>query len=173
MELRRLADAGLSRTLTAGERRVWSLDTGGDLAAAACGDGSVRVWSLAGDWTLRLNEEERRTWSVALNRNGTGWPRPARADSRGCGTFLQGRWPGTTGPMTFMLGFAADPDVLVSAAADGTIRSWSVAGQKQLAEIRVAPSLQTAAFDARSGMILAASASGTLAIQVPGANGAE
>jgi hypothetical protein len=72
-----------------------------------------------------------------------------------------------------MLGFATDPGVLVSAAADGTIRSWSLAEQKQLAEIRVAPSLQTAAFDAGNGMILAASAGGTLAIRAPGAGSGE
>ena len=260
VELRRLADAGLSRTLTAGEGRVWSLDTGGDLAAAACGDGSVRVWSLGGDWTLRLNEEERRTWSVALNRDGTrlaasssggltrvwdlpsgemvwehrthdgrvrsmafddsgsllltgggegsarlwrlpggeqaaefapggSWVRAVALDAAGsraalgCGPgdiYIHGLEDSRDAPelhghtgRVLMLGFTADPTVLVSAAADGTVRSWSMAEQKQLAEIRLAPSLQTAAFDARSGMILAASAGGTLAIRVPGANGAE
>ena len=66
-----------------------------------------------------------------------------------------------------MIGFTADPDVLVSAAADGTIRSWSLAGQKQLAEVRADASLQAAAFDIRHGIVLAASAGGTMAIQIP------
>ena len=66
-----MASSELIRTLSAGEGRVWSLATSADLAAAACGDGSVRLWSLTRPWTLRLNEDERRTWSVALNGNGT------------------------------------------------------------------------------------------------------
>ena len=72
-----------------------------------------------------------------------------------------------------MIGFTADPDVLVSAAADGTIRSWSLTGQKQLAEIRVDASLQAAALDARNGTILAASAGGTMAIRIPTVSGRE
>ncbi len=72
-----------------------------------------------------------------------------------------------------MIGFTADPDVLVSAAADGTIRSWSLTGQKQLAEIRVDPSLQAAALDARNATILAASAGGTMAIRIPTVSGKE
>jgi hypothetical protein len=66
-----------------------------------------------------------------------------------------------------MIGFTTDPDVLISAAADGTIRSWSLTGQKQLAEVRVDASLQTAALDASNGLILAASAGGTIAIRIP------
>lgn len=77
-----------------------------------------------------------------------------------------GELHGHTGRV-LMIGFTADPDVLVSAAADGTIRTWSLAEQKQLAEVRVDASLQTAAFDADSGVVLAASAGGTTAIQIP------
>src|SRR5262249_50349664 len=71
VEVRDLASGELTRTLEAGEGRVWSLATGSDVAAAACGDGSIRLWSLAGSWALRLNEGERRTWSVAVNAAGT------------------------------------------------------------------------------------------------------
>jgi WD40 repeat protein len=39
------------------------------------------------------------------------------------------------------IGFTADPDVLISAAADGTVRSWSLREQKQLAELCVDASL--------------------------------
>lgn len=72
-----------------------------------------------------------------------------------------------------MIGFTADPDVLVSAAADGTIRFWSLGEQKQLAEVRADASLQAAAFDAESGIVLAASAGGTMAIQIPAARTTE
>lgn len=72
-----------------------------------------------------------------------------------------------------MIGFTADPDVLVSAAADGTIRAWSLSGHKHLAEVRVDASLQTAAFDISSGIVLAASAGGTTAIKIPAMTGTE
>ena len=72
-----------------------------------------------------------------------------------------------------MAGFTTDPDVLVSAAADGTIRSWSLAGQKQLAEIRVDASLQSAALDARTGTVIAPSATGTIAVRIPSPVGRE
>jgi WD40 repeat protein len=260
VEVRDLASAELTRTLQAGEGRVWSLDTGAHVAAAACGDGSVRLWSLTAPWTLRLNEDERRTWSVALSRTGTRlaasstggvvrvwdlpsgrmlWERQAHAgrvrsmafDDSGdllltgggdgvarlwrlpagaqAGEFAHGTsWvravaldssgdriavgcgPGDIyvhsmageqdvaelrghGGRVLMIGFTADPDVLVSAAADGTIRSWSLTGQKQLAEVRADASLQTAALDASNGIVLAASASGTMAIRIPNARTTE
>jgi WD40 repeat protein len=72
-----------------------------------------------------------------------------------------------------MVGFTADPDVLISAAADGTIRSWSLAAQKQLAVVRVDASLQAAALDAGKGIVLAASADGTMAIRIPAMRMAE
>jgi WD40 repeat protein len=69
-----------------------------------------------------------------------------------------------------MLGFCADPDALVSAAADGTIRLWSLSGQKQLAEVRVDASLQAAGLDATGKSVLAASAAGVVAVSVTEAN---
>jgi WD40 repeat protein len=72
-----------------------------------------------------------------------------------------------------MIGFTADPDVLISAAADGTIRSWSRREQKQLAEVRADASLQAAALDAEGGIVLAASAGGTMAIRIPTARATE
>jgi WD40 repeat protein len=254
VELRDSASAELTRTFEAGEGRVWSLDTGSDVAAGACGDGSVRVWSLTGPWMLRLNEDERRTWSVALDGSGTRlaasstggltrvwdlpsgqklWERQAHEgrvrsmafdgsggllltgggdgmarlwrfpDGENVGEFAHetswiravainssgtrvalGCGPGVIyvhdiaddqdvaelhghGGRVLMIGFTADPDVLVSAAADGTIRSWSLTGQKQLAEVRVDASLQAAALDAHNGIVLDASATGTMAIRIP------
>jgi WD40 repeat protein len=66
-----------------------------------------------------------------------------------------------------MLGFCSDPDALVSAAADGTIRLWSLSGQKQVAEVRVDASLQAAGLDAGGRTVLAASAAGTVAVSIP------
>jgi WD40 repeat protein len=71
------------------------------------------------------------------------------------------------GGRVLMIGFTAYRDVLVSAAADGIIQSWSLTGHKQLAEVRVDASLQAAALDAGNGIVLAASAAGTMAIRIP------
>jgi len=261
VELRDMASSEPTRSLQAGEGRVWSLAAAGSgLVAAACGDGSVRVWSLTRPCTLRLNEEERRTWSVALNQAGTRlaasstggiirvWDLPSGEKQWECqahegrvrsmafdasgSLLLTGggdgrarlwRFPGGElvaefahvpswiravaldasatrvalgcGPgdiyvhdihggqglaelhghngRVLLVGFTADPDVIVSAAADGTIRSWSLAGQKQLAQIRIDASLQAAALDAEGGIVLAASAGGTMAIQIPTVIGTE
>jgi WD40 repeat protein len=254
VEFRDLASAELTHTLQAGEGRVWSLAAASGVAAAACGDGSVRLWSLNSSSTLNLNEEERRTWSVALNgagtrlaasstggitrvwdlpsgqklwehqthagrvrsmafddsgsllltgggdgmarlwrfpdgeqaeefAHGTSWVRAIALDASGdkiavgCGPGdiyvhdIADGWEATElhghSGRVLMIGFTADPDVLISAAADGTIRSWSLTGQKQLAEVRVDASLQAAALDASNGIVLAASAGGTMAIRIP------
>src|SRR5205085_86352 len=45
VEFRDLASGELTRSLKAGQGRVWSLAAGSDVAAAACGDGTVRLWS--------------------------------------------------------------------------------------------------------------------------------
>jgi WD40 repeat protein len=254
VEFRDLASGELTGTFQAREGRVWSLAAGPDLAAAASGDGSVRLWSLTGPWTLTLNEDERRTWAVSLNSTGTRlaasstngttrvWDLPSgqklwerqthegrirsmafdASDSllatgggdgaarlwqlpggKKAGEFVDqtswvravsldpcdrriavGRGPGDIhvhdlasgqniaelrghNGRVLMIGFTADPDVLVSAAADGTVRSWSLTRQKQLAEVRADASLQTAAFDARKATALVASAGGTMAIRIP------
>jgi WD40 repeat protein len=260
VEFRDLASGELTRSLEAGEGRVWSLAAGSDVAAAACGDGSVRLWSPSNSWALHLNREERRTWSVALTEAGSRvaassaagitrvwelpsgrllWERKTHVgrvrsmafDASGdllltgggdgstrlwrlsaddmAGEFLHrtswiravamdvtgervavGCGPGaiyvhsiTNGQdvielhghsgRVLMVGFTADPDVLISAAADGTIRSWSLAAQKQLAVVRVDASLQAAALDAGKGIVLAASADGTMAIRIPAMRMAE
>ncbi|MCF2533805.1 hypothetical protein LZ495_42225 [Yinghuangia sp. KLBMP8922] len=67
-----------------------------------------------------------------------------------------------------MAAFTNDPDRLVSAAAGGTVRLWSLTGQHQVAEVRIDASLHCAAFDADSGRVLAASALGVTALQVVG-----
>src|SRR5260370_29773273 len=71
VEMRDMASSELITATSAGEGRVWSLAASADRMAAACGDGTVRVWSLRGDWTLELNEDEQRSWTVALSQDGT------------------------------------------------------------------------------------------------------
>ncbi len=71
VEMRDMASSELITAASAGEGRVWSLAASADRMAAACGDGTVRVWSLPDDWTLELNEDEQRSWAVALNQDGT------------------------------------------------------------------------------------------------------
>jgi len=46
-----------------------------------------------------------------------------------------------------ILGFTKDGDRLKRAAADGTARSWSIADQEVLAQVRVDASGQCVAFD--------------------------
>jgi WD40 repeat protein len=65
-----------------------------------------------------------------------------------------------------MLSFGPGPDQLMSAAADGTVRSWSLTEQCQLAEVRVDASLQCAAFSAESLSAIAASAAGVVAMSI-------
>lgn len=72
-----------------------------------------------------------------------------------------------------MVGFTADPDIIVSAAADGTIRLWSLTVHKQLAQIRVGASLHTAALDPSEGVVLAARAGGSIAIRIPAVSDTE
>jgi WD40 repeat protein len=65
-----------------------------------------------------------------------------------------------------MLGFPANPDRLISAAADGTARIWSLSEQRQIAEVRIDASLHCAAYDPTTGRLLAASAAGLAMVTV-------
>lgn len=65
-----------------------------------------------------------------------------------------------------MIGFLRDAERLVSAAADGTVRLWSIVEQRQRAQIRVDASLNCAAFDPATHQILCASAAGVVALTI-------
>jgi WD40 repeat protein len=65
-----------------------------------------------------------------------------------------------------LLGFTDDPDRLVSCAADGTVRIWSLSHLQQIAQVRTDASLFCGAFDPHSGRLLAAGAAGVLAMTI-------
>jgi WD40 repeat protein len=72
-----------------------------------------------------------------------------------------------------MLGFTSDEEQLVSAAADGTARQWSLSRQEQVAQVRVDAAGQCAAFDVIHGDVLVGSAAGLTALTIhnpPGAS---
>ncbi|MFP3965375.1 NB-ARC domain-containing protein [Actinomadura fulvescens] len=255
IEVRDSTTGVLVRNLQAGEGRVWDLAATSNRLAAACGDGSIRLWSLDNDWTLRLNQAEARTWAVTMNHPGTrlaasaadgtvrvwelpsgrllwerqnahqgrirsltfdatgdllatgggegtarvwnipageqvieiahttNWVRTVALDPSGTKLAI-GCGPGdiyvhdlsngkVAAPLLghsgriLMLGFTPDPDRIISAAADGTVRTWSISLQQQIAEVRVDASLQCAAYDPTSHSALAGSPAGSVAIKVP------
>lgn len=65
-----------------------------------------------------------------------------------------------------MLTFIDNLDLLVSAAADGTVRAWSLHRGLQLGEIRVDAALNCAAADSGTGQILAAGPAGPVLLQL-------
>ncbi|MFG2561065.1 WD40 repeat domain-containing protein [Streptomyces sp. NPDC048496] len=65
-----------------------------------------------------------------------------------------------------MLGFTSGEDHLVSAAADGTVRLWSLGEQRQIAEVRVDASLHCAAFEPGTGEVLIGSSAGVVALEI-------
>ncbi len=252
VELIGMSSQEVPRRLRAGRGRVWSMATGGEFVAAACGDGRVRVWSWRdAPWTRTLNEDAARTWAVAMARaaprlaastgdghircwdlpsgellwtqdvragrlrsiafddagrlvaacggdgsvrvwqaetgehvsrfsNANGWARTVALDAAGRrvavgsgtgevsvrdlgGEKFTAHLAGHTGRI-LMLGFTDDGDGLVSAAADGTVRHWSVSRQRQTAEVRVDASLHCAAFDRATRQVLVGSAAGVVAL---------
>jgi hypothetical protein len=65
-----------------------------------------------------------------------------------------------------MMAFCDDPDRLLSAAADGTVRAWSLGRQQQLAEVRVDATLNCAAADPGTGRVLVGSAAGPASLRI-------
>ncbi|MGW6900007.1 WD40 repeat domain-containing protein [Streptomyces sp. NPDC054919] len=102
------------------------MDDIGDLMAACGGDGSVRVWQApTGEFSSFSG------WARAIAVDG-----PGNRVAVGVGTGdiavrhlgtdrFTSHLSGHTGRI-LMLGFMSDEDRLVSAAADGTVRVWSL-----------------------------------------------
>lgn len=159
-----------SQDVHAGRLRSIAFDDNGALLAACGGDGTVRVWRAAdGEFVSRFANPSG--WARAVTLDGAG---QRAAVGGGTGdislrdllndkftTHLTGH-----GGRILMLGFTEDQDRLVSAAADGTVRLWSLAEQRQLAQVRVDATLHCAAFDRATNQVLVGSAAGIVALTI-------
>jgi len=179
----------IAASAAAGFVRVWELPTGRSVWEQQAHAGRIRSMSFddagavlltgGGDGTARLWDATNGTVLRELHDLG-GWVRAVALDSSGSRAAV-GSGPGhvavfdvTTGTLTarlyghrgrgLALGLPEFPDRLVSAAADGTVRSWSISEQRQLAEVRVDASLQCAAFDADRCRVLTGGANGVVAV---------
>lgn len=76
-----------------------------------------------------------------------------------------GHLPGHAGRV-LVVAFSEVPDHLVSAAADGTVRAWSLSRQRQLAQVRVDATLNCAAADPGTGRVLVGSAAGPVSLRL-------
>jgi len=159
-----------TQDVRAGRLRSIAFDDAGEIVAACGGDGSVRVW--------RAGTGEH----ISRFRNAGGWARTIALDAAGAraavgsgtgeisvrdigGERFTTHLAGHTGRI-LMLGFANDDDGLVSAAADGTVRLWSLSEQQQTAQVRVDASLHCAGFDRATGQVLVGSAAGVVALTI-------
>jgi WD40 repeat protein len=160
----------------AGRVRSLAFDGNANLLAAAGGDGVVRLWQATTGQPLS-DDLNVSGWARTVALDGTG----ARlAVGTGTGDIhvhhlgsgqLSVHLSGHDGRV-LMLGFTNDADQLVSAAADGTARQWSVSRQEQIAQIRVDAAGQCAAFDAIHGGVLVGSAAGLAALTIHNPPGA-
>jgi WD40 repeat protein len=153
----------------AGRVRSLSVSAETNIVAAAGGDGVVRTWDLS-------TGDERATVSVP------GWARAVALDHQGSRIAVGGGTgdiylyddasvePSVTlaghRGRVLMLGFSIDDASLVSAAADGTVRRWSLDGRGGSAQVRVDASAQCASYDPSTGHAAVASAAGTLLLRV-------
>lgn len=152
-----------------GERiRTLAFDHSGDLLISGGGDGAARLWQTSTSTQL-AEYRNPGGWvrAVAINYSGdrvaVGYgPGDIRVHDVGADKPL-GELTGHNG-RPLLVSFTADPDLLISAAADGTVRAWSLGEQRQRATVRTAASLHCAAFDISTASVLAASASGVVRI---------
>lgn len=128
--------------------RVWDVATGSSISARTSGTNWVRSVTLD------------RTGTRTASGLGSGDITVGALDDDGAATHLFGH-TGRILAMEFVGGGR-----LVSAAADGTIRLWSITGQEQLAQVRVDASLQCAAVHPSTGSVLAGSSAGVIALDV-------
>ncbi|GAA3368739.1 hypothetical protein GCM10020367_08310 [Streptomyces sannanensis] len=153
----------------AGRLRSLAFDDTGELLAVCGGDGTVRVWQArTGQHASRFTSSGGWARTVALDGPGDRAAVGAGTGEIAVRSLREDRFTahlaGHNGRI-LMLGFAAG-DKLVSAAADGTVRLWSLAEQRQLAEVRVDATLHCAAFDPATSRILAGSAAGVVALSL-------
>jgi WD40 repeat protein len=153
----------------AGRVRSLSISAEANIVAAAGGDGVVRTWDLStGDQRATISVPG---WAraVALGHQGT-----RIAVGAGTGDIYlydeasaepSATLAGHRGRV-LMLGFSVGDALLVSAAADGTVRRWSLNGSGSTAQVRVDASAQCASYDPSTGHAAVASAAGTILLHV-------
>lgn len=151
----------------AGRIRCLAFNTDGSLLAAACGDGSARLWNSAGHLQRVIPAAGGWSRTVALTPDGT-----RLAIGSGTGTITIRET--TTGEATselsghtgrvLLLGFLDNH--LVSVAANGTARWWGPTGDLA-AEVRVDASCQAAGFDPVRRRVTIAGATGVTVLTVP------
>ncbi|MGY2090475.1 NB-ARC domain-containing protein [Nocardia gipuzkoensis] len=152
------------RQARAGRVRSLTFDAAGKLIAMCGGDGTVHLWDAStGNQHLRFTNPGGWARLIALDNtgsivavgSGTGdiHIRDTRIDR-----FTE-HLRGHSGRV-LMLTFLDGTDILLSAAADGTVRAWSLHRGVQLAEIRVDAALNCAAADPTTGRVLAAGPAG-------------
>ncbi|MCQ4044657.1 NB-ARC domain-containing protein [Streptantibioticus rubrisoli] len=159
-----------SQDVHAGRLRSIAFNGDGQVLAACGGDGSVRVWQVAsGEFVSRFACPNGWARAVTLDDQGT---RAAVGAGTGdiavrdlTGDRFTAQLSGHSGRI-LMVAFTENPNQLVSAAADGTVRLWSLSEQQQLAEVRIDGSLNCAAYDPFQGRILVGSAAGVVALDL-------
>ncbi|MFQ6226291.1 NB-ARC domain-containing protein [Nocardia sp. NPDC002869] len=158
----------------AGRIRSLAFNSDGSVLAAACGDGSAKLWNSDGDLLMQAQAGQGWSRTVALDPTGTRLTVGSGTGDIVLRDTATGEvvceLAGHTGRV-LMLGFLDDH--LISVAANGTARWWSLTGELD-AEVRVDASCQAAGFDAASRRVTIATAAGVTALTVPrqSANGA-
>jgi WD40 repeat protein len=153
-----------------GRIRSLAFDDRGDLLASAGGEGAAQVWEVpTGACRTEIIDTSRWVRCVSLDPSGerlaVGYgPGDIHVhDVQSGGTLAELR--GHNGRI-LALALGQDADPLVSAAADGTVRAWSPHSGRQLLQLRADASLNCAAIDRDSNMVLTGSANGLTAIHV-------
>jgi WD40 repeat protein len=154
-----------------GRIRAMDFDSTGDLLATAGGEGSARVWRLStGNCVTEITDHAGWVRCVGLDPTGrrlaVGYG-PGDIHVHDVNTHQPlARLRGHNGRV-LMLAVSSDPDLVISAAADGTVRTWATSTGRQLFQVRVDASLNCAAFDTSTSAVLTGSANGLTAIGVP------
>lgn len=154
-----------------GRIRSMAFDASGDLLATAGGDGTARLWRVS-ELECVAEIADHHVWARCVDLDDAG-----RRLAVGYGpgeihvhdVITQRRLAKLRGHngRVLMLGLGAGRGQIVSAAADGTVRVWSIEESMELAQVRVDASLNCAAFDSVSRTALVGSAGGVAAIRMP------
>lgn len=151
------------RDATAGRVRSLSFDGSGELLAGCGGAGAARLWNTQAGGLVAGYPHDGWARAIAIDvagtrlaiGSGTGHINLRELTTDQVGGHLRGH----TGRI-LMLAFTHDSEHLISAAADGTVRVWSLRQQRELAQVRVDATLHCAAFDPATGRLLTGSVAG-------------